>query len=161
VSAAGDLEASANRLRDSLAAACADIVTDLGGAVPPASDDPNETTEPVCAAAGDLINEGSAGVQRSIAIAPPSRTIDSQAQRDCEASCDVSGSCEPGSIEARCEPGELSVVCDGGCKVGAYCEASAGATVTCEGRCEGVCEGECSGSTNDAGECEGTCSGQC
>jgi len=163
VDAADAMSASATAVRNDALAACSAIVTDLGGTLPMQGEmtDDEHLTQ-VCAAAETAIDaELTGSVTIEIAVEPPRCTIDAQAQFQCEASCSVDGSCDPGTVEARCEPGELSVKCDGTCEVDAWCEAEANATVTCEGTCHGVCMGTCMGSSNDAGECAGTCTGDC
>ncbi|MEM9190757.1 MAG: hypothetical protein AAGF12_16345 [Myxococcota bacterium] len=161
--AAINLAATADRIEADVLAACTSILTDLGEEVPPQgtmTDD--EQLRAVCTAAGTAIEaEVTAGATITIAAQPPVCRIDAQAQIQCEASCDVSGGCDPGSIEARCEPGELSVRCEGMCEVDAFCEADANVSVMCEGVCQGRCDGMCMGSSNAAGECDGTCMGMC
>jgi hypothetical protein len=164
VDASNRLAASAEAMRADVLAACEGIATDLGEEIPAqgAEETDDEYVERVCLlAAGAIDAEVTAGAEIFVAIQPPQCTVDAQAQLACEASCDVTGECDPGTLEARCEPGELSVVCEGTCDVNAYCEAQGDVTVECDGVCEGVCEGTCEGSTNAAGECAGTCTGGC
>lgn len=88
------------------------------------------------------------------------------AAAECNAKCDVSGTCQPGQLEATCEPGQLSGQCTAECS--GECTAEAGATVQCNGSCSAVCEGDCAGTCSAtgaggkcAGRCEGTCNGTC
>ncbi len=88
------------------------------------------------------------------------------AAAECNARCDVSGTCQPGQLEATCEPGQLSGQCTAECS--GECTAEVGATVQCTGRCSAVCEGDCAGNCSAtgaggkcAGRCDGTCSGTC
>jgi hypothetical protein len=161
--AANDLASTVSTLQANALAACDAIATDLGGDVPEQgamSDDDYVTA--VCAVAQAQIQADiDGGVTITLAVEPARCTVNAQAQFDCEASCDVMGTCTPGSVEARCTPGELSVTCDGTCDVNAWCEATADVAINCEGRCEGVCEGTCSGTTDGAGNCAGTCTGDC
>jgi hypothetical protein len=164
VAAGNRLSASANQMRTNVRAACTAMAQDLGETVPAqgAEETDDEYLETVCGLAAAAIQaEVTAGAVITVAYQPPRCTVDAQAQFACESSCDVSATCDPGTVEVRCEPGELSVVCEGTCDVNAYCEAEGSLAVNCEGVCEGVCDGTCSGSTNAAGECAGTCSGSC
>ena len=161
--AAEDLSARANAINSDVLAACRGIATDLGETVPSQGTmSDSDYLMTVCTLASDAIDaEVSAGATIAIAAQPPLCTVDASAQLRCDAACDVTGTCEPGTVEARCQPGELSVRCEGMCEANAYCEADAGASVTCEGSCEGRCDGTCTGNSNGAGECDGTCSGRC
>ncbi len=171
--AAGDLDAAVNATRSSLLTACTNIATDLGATVPSQgnlSDD--EHLQAVCEAAAveiDAIFAADGTLTATIVAVPPRCQVDASAQFECEASCDVAGSCEPGTVEVRCEPGELTVVCEGVCEGTVTCEASANATVTCEGECtgefSGTCDGSCTGTCDansiDGGDCAGVCEGTC
>jgi hypothetical protein len=112
----------------------------------------------------------------SVELVPGKCEINAQAQLDCEGSCDVNATCDPGSIEARCTEGQLSVECKGECTGELTCEGSANLAVECEAQCNGTCSGSCSGTCNGtcsgtcdvknadgscAGKCTGTCEGSC
>ena len=162
--AADALAMNGDEVATNVLAACEAIITDLDGDVPARNmeEDEADHIRAVCTVASEAITaQVEAGVTITLVAQPPRCTIDASAQLECEASCDVSGMCDPGSVETRCEPGELSVRCEGMCAAMAYCEADASATVTCDGVCQGACEGQCMGSTNAAGECDGTCMGEC
>jgi hypothetical protein len=164
VEASNRLSSSALGMQADVLAACEGIVVDLEGSVPPQdTDETNEEyVERVCALAAAAIDaELTAEVTVHVAVQPPQCTVDAHAQLECEAACDVTGQCDPGTVEARCEPGHLSVACEGTCDVNAYCEAYGDVEVQCEGTCEGVCTGDCSVATNEAGHCDGVCTGGC
>jgi hypothetical protein len=157
------LTENARVMRLEVLRACRSIAEDLGETVPPqgAEESDDDYLVAVCGLAATAIDaEVEAGAVITISYQRPSCRVDSQTQLACEASCDVSGMCDPGTVEARCEPGALSVYCEGICEAGAYCEARV-AFAQCDGVCDGWCEGDCAGSTNAAGQCEGTCSGLC
>lgn len=160
--AVADFTGSATALVTDVTNACRAIALDLG-ADPTAVKvtKPNERAQAWCALAIEAINDASADLQ--ISYQPPSCTIDASVQANCEAKCDISGSCnvDPGAIEARCEPAMLSGRCEGTCE--GKCEGSANLAVACEGTCEGTCEGECDGtcSTGDESACRGACNGTC
>jgi len=163
VDASADLQSEAMMIETSLLAACDDIITDLGGVPPTHTGSLDSQVQASCNAAATSLNTATASATVTIAYSAPHCYIDAQAQFACEADCDVSGSCEPGSIETRCTPGELSVVCEGSCAANAYCVATVEQPVVqCNGTCEGNCTGTCSGGTKDAaGNCSGTCTGSC
>ncbi|MBI4954475.1 MAG: hypothetical protein HY908_20795 [Myxococcales bacterium] len=153
-------------LKASVATACFNIATDLGEAPPadPANYTDDDVTTACNLATAALNAEFSGGANINLVIEGGHCEVNAQAQFNCEASCDVSGSCTPGSIEVQCDPGELSVVCEGSCDVGATCEGSVTVEANCEGSCEGTCNGTCNGANSSAycaGTCSGTCSGDC
>jgi len=88
-----------------------------------------------------------------------------QATAECNASCDVSGKCTPGQLQAKCEPGKLAGKCEAECK--GSCSADAGSiqcTGSCDAQCTGTCAGNCNGRCDGAassGPCGGMCEGQC
>ncbi|MBW2457206.1 MAG: hypothetical protein JRI68_22020 [Deltaproteobacteria bacterium] len=157
-------------MKASVAVACANMATDLGSTdAPDVGDGSNVSDDDVTAACNaasaalDVAVSASGGV--SLQIIGGKCEVNASAQLNCEASCSVDGSCDPGGVEARCEPGELSVSCSGECS--GECTVESG-SVTCEGSCSGTCEGDCSGTcaatgTSGAcsGSCEGTCEGEC
>ncbi|MCC6523449.1 MAG: hypothetical protein IT373_12395 [Polyangiaceae bacterium] len=151
-------------LKASVATACFNIATDLGEAPPadPANYTDDDVTTACNLATAALNAEFTGGADINLVIEGGHCEVNAQAQFNCEASCDVSGSCTPGSIEVQCDPGELSVVCEGSCDVGATCEGSVGAgAVECNGTCEGNCTGTCSTGEPDGSHCAGTCDGSC
>jgi len=150
--------------------ACQNIANDLGADGVPTVDAASATDNDLEAACnlakGAIDAEISAGVTIDLVVEPGYCTVAADAQFSCEASCDVSGGCEPGSIDLRCEPGQLSGECSAECS--GECRAEANVDIACEGTCEGSCSGMCNGTcaVDDgmggcAGECEGTCSGSC
>jgi hypothetical protein len=154
---------NARVMRLEVLSACRSIAEDLEEMVPPqgAEESNDDYLMEVCGLAAMAIDaEVSAGAVITISYQRPWCWVDAQAQLACEASCDVSGMCDPGTVEARCEPADLSVYCEGICEAGAYCEAQVG-SAPCDGVCDGQCWGDCEGFTNAAGQCVGTCSGMC
>ena len=150
--------------------ACQNIANDLGADGVPAMDPSSATDsdlETACSLAQGAIDaEISAGVTIDLVIEPGYCQVAAEAQLSCEASCDVSGGCDPGSIDVRCEPGQLSGECTAECS--GECRAEDNVDIACEGTCQGTCTGGCEGTcaVDDgmggcAGECEGTCSGSC
>jgi hypothetical protein len=153
-------------LKADVAVSCAAIASDLGAADAPTIDMANITDEDVkaaCASASAAIDaEISAGASFSLIIEGGKCEVAASAQFDCEAKCDVSGECTPGSIDVRCEPGQLSGSCSGECS--GECTAEANATVECSGECSGSCSGMCQGTceaTGTSGQCDGACTGTC
>ncbi len=162
VGATDALEARTLDLEGRVLTACLNIAEDLNGVRPTPTGSLDQRVQSACSTASTAIQAAAASANLSYAITPPVCTVDASAQLSCEATCDVSGSCTPGTVETRCEPGDLSVVCSGTCEANATCEVTATATeVLCDGSCEGVCTGSCSGSTNAAGQCDGVCNGSC
>ncbi len=161
-SAAGALETRATGLQADVDTACENILTGLGGTLPPAGSDPAAYTQAVCQDAADAIAAAIAGgLSVTVDVAPPICTIDANAQIACESSCYVDATCDPGTVETRCAPGELSVVCAGTCQANAYCESTATVAAMCNGSCDGFCTGTCDGSGIDGASCAGTCVGSC
>ena len=157
------LVSAAGSMKGKLAVACAAIANDLGATgVPDVGDGSNVSDDDLTAtcdkASASITAEISASGSISVAIEGGKCEVSASAQFDCEASCDVNGTCEPGSIEAQCSPGELSGTCSGECKAGATCQGSATVAADCKGTCEATCTGTCGG--NCSGKCEGTCSAQ-
>jgi hypothetical protein len=144
-------------------AACNAVAVDLGGTAitPAAAGAPtDDEVNMACAAATAKIDaEVTAGATISVVVVGGQCTVNAEAQFECEANCDVSGTCTPGSVEVRCDPGELSVKCEGMCSASASCEADV--AIACEGQCSGKCEGTCTGSCEGTAECTGTCAGKC
>jgi hypothetical protein len=153
-------------IKAGLAVACASIATDLGATdVPDVGDGSgvsDDDLKAACASASASLDaEVQAGVTIALSIEGGSCEVNAEAQFSCEASCDVSGGCEPGSIDIRCEPGQLSGECTAECS--GSCTVETG-SVTCEGKCGGTCEGECSGMCEGGSgmnQCNGNCSGSC
>ncbi len=146
--------------------ACAAIATDLGK-TPPTLGKPQDSgfddrVNQACLMAKAAVDaEVKAGVTIGVVLVGGECSIDAKAQFDCEAKCAVSGSCDPGSIEARCDPGELSgqcsATCTGACSVTSGSVDCAG---DCSAKCNGMCEGTCV-ATGKAGACTGACKGKC
>ena len=161
----------AGSIKADVALACYNIATDLGDdtLTEPGADVADDEVTTLCNAASASLSvaiEAAGGIE--IAINGGGCEVNADAQFSCEASCDVSGGCDPGSIEVRCDPGELSVSCEGSCEANAYCEGSATVEANCEGSCEGTCTGTCEGNcegtcegTQSSGSCAGTCEGKC
>jgi hypothetical protein len=168
IRAATALEASANAIATSVAAACTNIASDLG-VTPQNPTDVESACQAADQAIADAITDGSLSI--TFVASPPVCSVDAQAQISCEAGCTVDASCNPGTIETRCDPGHFSVACDTECSadVAVVCVADAGASISCEGSCngicngscEGACEGTCEGTTGTGGSCDGTCNGTC
>lgn len=118
-----------------------------------------ELTEACELASGQIDAAITAGASFELVYVPPRCEVNASAQLSCEANCDVSGECTPGSVDVRCDPGQLSVQCEGSCEAEAYCEADV--AFECEGVCEGTCTGTCEGSCSGTAECEGSCEGSC
>jgi hypothetical protein len=158
-------------LKSSVGASCVAIAKDLGQVDVPELGDP---TDPMfdqnLQAACKLANAGidaelKAGAKLAIEVVGGQCTIAANAQLSCEASCTVSGTCDPGTVELRCEPGELSGSCEAECQ--GSCTVTTG-SVECEGECSGSCNGQCDGvcaakdgSGKCVGKCEGSCKGSC
>ncbi len=151
--ASAKLETIAASMNAELIAAC-DAIALAGGQTPSAN-----TLEAKCQAAKLAIDANlTAGVE--VVISGGQCHVDAEAQLACEAKCDVSGECQPGSIDVRCEPGELSVECGGTCNVHAKCEGTLDVAANCTGKCEASCAGSCSGTLEGSctgGNCTGTC----
>lgn len=146
------LQAVAAEMQADLSIAC----TGLAGE----TEDDSLTEEALndkCGEAAAVINAAvTAGL--TIELVPGKCEVNASAQMNCEASCSVDGSCDPGSVEARCEPGNVSVSCEGECSGSVSCEGSATVAAECEGSCSGSCTGSCEGTCN--GSCDGTCSAE-
>lgn len=157
IQAIGDFSGTATAMVSDLGTLCQNLAIELG-ASPDAvtSADPGEFTSQWCTQAATQISAISANI--TVAYQPAQCSMSLNVQAGCEANCDVSGSCDPGTVEARCTGGEVSVKCEGTCS--GSCEGSANVAVTCEGTCSGECAGECEG-TQNGGQCEGVCRGEC
>jgi len=156
------IEAS-GELKLELFTACNAIAEDLGETpvTPAAANAPtdDELTDACDLASAQIDAAITAGASFELVYVPPRCEVNASAQLSCEANCDVSGECTPGSVDVRCDPGELSVQCEGSCEASAYCEADV--AFACEGVCEGSCEGGCEGSCSGTAECMGGCEGSC
>ena len=157
-------------IRGDVFLACQNIANDLGAAgvpaVKPASATDDDVKTACDLAKGAIDAQVSAGVKITLAVEPGYCEVAADAQLSCEAKCDVSGGCDPGSVEVRCEPGQLAGECTAECS--GQCRAEANVAVACEGSCQGTCTGECSGTCaaqdgngGCAGACDGTCKGTC
>lgn len=168
--ATADLKAMADLMVADVGKACVAIATDLGATDTWTAKGDAKSTEYVkyaCNAATAKIDAimqagASAGCTFSLAIQGGACEADFSAQAKCDAQCSASGTCDPGTIEARCDPGELSGTCS------AECSGSCSATVeqpkiACEGTCNASCEGSCSGACEGTikGGCDGVCEGTC
>jgi hypothetical protein len=172
--AADALVTASGELKAEVAVACANIANDMGQAGVPAVNGANTSDDDLqtaCELASASITAAiNAGASFSLQITGGECTVNASAALDCEASCQVDASCDPGSIDVRCEPGKLSGGCSGGCSgscsvdggsVDCVGECSAQCTGTCSGNCTGTCStGEPSGS-HCAGNCQGSCSAEC
>ena len=166
VKVAGDLKVA-------VGTSCQKMAVDLGSTDAPtisASSSDEDVTTACNAAVTSLkaaIKVGvDAGGSISLVVAGGGCEVNASAQLNCEASCSVDGSCDPGSIEARCDPGELSGQCDAECtgsctvETGSV-ECAGGCEGTCVGDCDATCEGNSSGDNSCNGKCTGNCTGQC
>jgi hypothetical protein len=170
--AVDDLVTVSADLKAQLAVACANMAKDLG-ATPPEVGDGTSVSDDDLKTACDVASMAiTAKIKSTGTITPVVEggqcQIAAQAQFDCEAKCDVSGKCTPGTIEARCDPGDISGECDGECMASATCEGSATVAASCQGTCDATCEGKCAGVCNgtcdgnaSTGACAGTCKGEC
>ncbi|MBM4356490.1 MAG: hypothetical protein FJ096_00110 [Deltaproteobacteria bacterium] len=158
-------------LKASVGASCVAIAKDLGQANVPELGDPadpqfDQNLQAACTLANAGIDaEFKAGAKIAVEVIGGQCTIAADAQISCEASCTVTGQCDPGTLEVRCEPGELSGTCEAECK--GECTVTTGG-VECEGECSGACTGTCDGecAVKDSngkctGKCEGSCKGSC
>jgi len=171
VQAAADLKAVATTMTAEVKTACVNIAlgmgatdtwTGLGGD----AEISNSNSTGACDVASGKIKEAlaaNADAKIALTISGAKCTVDANAQISCEANCSVSGTCTPGSIEARCTPGQLSGQCSGTCNASATCEGSITAQAQCQGKCEATCTGTCSGACQGTitGGCSGTCEGTC
>lgn len=155
-------------IKGNIAVACNGIASDLGMDPPPV-DGANTSDDDLSAncdmAAAGLDAAIAAEASFSIQVIGGQCSVKAEAQLNCEASCQVDASCDPGSVEVRCDPGELSGECSAECS--GSCTVTSG-SVTCEGGCEGTCSGQCMGTCETMGgggmcdgKCEGTCMGEC
>lgn len=188
--AASDLSAVATGSIADVTVACQNIALDLGAdAADPSVVGVNGTAalNAWCALAKAQITakfgaSGTLATSVSVDFEPPKCTASLSATANCQAHCDVSGSCDIKATPPKCEGGKLSVECSGGCTAEAgatlactgscsgscsgSCKASGGATVDCKGKCDGTCSAGAMGSTMGTGiqadgSCEGQCSGTC
>jgi hypothetical protein len=174
--AVSDLVTVSTQMRSQLAVACAQMAKDLGQTPPSVGDGSgvtDDTLTQVCNLAAMAIKTKIAATSKIVpVIQAPKCTFDAQTQIMCEGTCDASGMCQPGTIEARCNPGDLSVQCQGTCNAMATCEGSAMVAATCQGTCDATCTGTCAGNcvgtcdtmpsmTTCAGMCQGRCDASC
>jgi hypothetical protein len=159
IQASADFAGVATAMVSDVTASCKAMAVDLGASADQdAPADPAAAVDFWCTQAVGQIQASATG-SIAIRVQPPQCSVNFSAQAKCEGGCDVSGGCDPGSIEARCEGGELSVKCDAECS--GSCSGSANLAVTCSGSCEGTCEGSCDGGAMGSAACMGTCDGQC
>lgn len=151
-------------MKASVAGACARIA----GMTAPTNPTDDDVTNLCDAASAKIDTELMAAGTITLEVSPAHCTVEADAQLSCEANCDVSGSCDPGTVEVRCSPGELSVTCMGTCSASGTCEGSATVAANCQGSCSGTCSGTCDGTcegntdtSGTMGACEGTCMGTC
>jgi hypothetical protein len=156
-------------MKASVGVACVNIAKSLGAmdVMDPAGNDmTDDELKSACSIASTSLKTAvSADATFAITVEGGECTIDASAQLNCEASCDVSGSCTPPSVEVACEAGKLSGGCTAECS--GSCTVETG-SVSCEGKCGGTCEGSCDGECsaqdgmgNCAGSCKGSCTGEC
>jgi hypothetical protein len=157
--AIGDLNGAATAMLTDLGTLCRNLAVELG-TDPKAvtTQDPGEYTKQWCAEAVTAITDVKAAAAITIEFQEARCSFSAEVQADCEATCQVDVSCNPGSIEARCTGGEITGKCNATCM--GSCEGSASLAVSCQGTCSGECEGTCMGTQNGS-QCEGTCDGQC
>jgi len=157
IQAIGDFSGAATAMVTDLGTMCRNMAVELGED-PKAVDtnDPGQYTTEWCQKAVDQIATFKGNI--TITYQEPQCSFSAEVQAGCEGHCDVSGSCDPGTVDVRCTGGELTVKCEGSCS--GHCDGSANVAVNCEGACSGSCEGQCDG-TASSGSCAGTCSGKC
>jgi len=188
--ASSDLSAVATGSIADVTTACQNIALDLGA--DPA--DPSvvgtngsDAMKAWCALAtaqikADFGATGTLATSVAINFEPPKCSASLSATANCQAKCDVSGSCDIKATPPKCEGGKLTVECSGGCTAEAgaslsctgscsgscsgSCQATGGVTVDCKGKCDGTCSAGAMGSTTGTGiqadgSCEGQCSGTC
>lgn len=151
------------QMKADLAVACTAIAKDLGGTPKDLGDGKAATDDEMkanCDAASAAITASiTANGSIAVSIEGGKCEVAASAQFDCEATCDVSGTCAPPSVEARCDPGQISGSCSGTCSAGATCEGSATVEAACNGTCEATCKGKCD--AQFSGKCDGNCDGKC
>ncbi len=181
--AVGDLSTVAEGAVADVTAACQGIATDLGDMTSPAGKEGTDLMNFWCAEAvtqikGALSASGNATL--TVDFQPPQCSASVSVNADCQAHCNVNGSCNVMANPPTCMGGTLEVSCMGSCSASAgasidctgscsgncsgSCEASGGATVDCTGKCDGTCAagGASGGNGVQAdGSCKGTCSGKC
>lgn len=150
--ASAKLETLAASMEADLTVAC-DELAKAGGETPSTG-----TLAEKCQVATAVIEANLTG-DVQVVISGGQCHVDAQAQLDCEATCNASGECQPGSIDVRCEPGQLSVECSGTCNVNAKCEGTLEVAANCTGKCGASCSGSCEGTLE--GSCTGNCTGTC
>lgn len=172
VTAASELVQVSATLEGDVLTACVGIDTDLKVTDTWTAKGPDgggsldaEVTE-ACNQASAAISaglSGDAGAQAAcqLSIAGGQCTVKADAQISCEGSCTGSGSCQPGTVQARCSPGELTGQCSGTCNAMATCEGSASVQANCQGSCSAECTGTCTPPTAGSVDCTGTCGGKC
>jgi hypothetical protein len=167
--AAEALVTASGELKGEIALACATIATDMGQAGVPAVNGANTSDDDLTTAcdlaSASITTAINAGATFELMITGGECTVNASAQLDCEASCQVDASCDPGSIDVRCTPGNLSGgctgQCDGSCEVqGGSVDCVGSCSAECTGTCGGNCTGTCNG-TQSGGTCSGTCVGKC
>lgn len=163
----------AESMANDVKTACDNIITDLGGTPPQATDDLAASVQASCDAANILVADTlntalPVGASLAIEVVPGGCTVDIEAAAQCTADCDATVEYTPGTVE--CEPGQLvgtcsgtcSGECRGGCEGDIACTAHC--TAECSGSCDATCNGTCDGTCSVAGangQCAGTCDGTC
>jgi hypothetical protein len=159
---AAEVIAFTESLRADIYQSCAELVRALGPLPVAALSAPSdEQVEAMCAEAQRLVDEASP-MDFLLAVSSAHCRIDHEAQLACEASCQKSSECDPGTVQTRCPDLKLSGQCTAACP--ATCEGRPATPTYCEGKCFGACTGTCVGTTTGAiceGSCLGTCGGDC
>ncbi|MBL8739783.1 MAG: hypothetical protein JNK04_01780 [Myxococcales bacterium] len=162
IQAIGDFSGTATAIVTDLGTLCRNMAVELGES-PDAvtTDDPGDYATQWCDKAATVVASVKAQGSIQIDYQEPQCSFSVEASAGCEAHCDVSGSCDPGSVEVRCTGGELSVKCEGELSCHGKCEGSANVAVSCSGACSGECNGTCDGTASNGASCAGQCEGEC
>jgi hypothetical protein len=156
--AVGDLSTVAEGAVADVTAACQGIATDMGDMNSPSGKEGTDLMNFWCAEAVAQIKatlSASAGATLNIAFEPPQCSASVSVNADCQAHCNVNGSCDVKANPPTCMGGTLEVSCMGSCM------ASAGASIDCTGSCSGMCSGSCQASGGVSVDCQGKCDGTC
>jgi len=184
--AASDLSATATGAIADVTTACQNIALDLGAdaADPSVTNVTGKAAMSAWCTLAKAQIDATVGVKGTLATGVhasfelPKCSASLSATANCQASCNVSGSCDIKANPPTCTGGKLSVECSGGCTAEGTaalactgscsgsckgsCQASGGATVDCKGKCDGTCTAGAMGSTMGNGiQADGSCQGQC
>ncbi len=156
--AVGDLSTVAEGAVSDVTAACQGIATDLGDMNSPAGKEGTDLMNFWCGEAVSQINaalSAAAGVSLNISFQPPACSASVSVNADCQAHCNVNGSCNVMANPPTCMGGTLEVSCMGSCM------ASGSASIDCTGSCSGMCSGSCQATGGVSVACNGKCDGTC